>query len=221
MEAPTEPVRLAPAQIREAGEVLGRAFHEDPATVFTIPDDDVRGQVLPQFEGVAVQLGHQYGEVYTTPDGVLGAAVWLPPRDSHLSPLRAIGRWVLAAALYGEAGLLLAPVKVGAAGMRRFMAINNLFEELSRRDVPPQHWYLAVLGVEPERQGQGIGGALIQPVLARADSAGLPCYLETTRDRNVPFYRRHGFEVVAEGDLPDGGPPYWTMKRDPRQGWMT
>ncbi len=216
MHQATEPVRLAPAQIREAGEVLGRAFYEDPATVFTIPDDDARAQVLPQFEGVTVQLGHQYGEVYTTPDGVLGAAVWVPPQDGHLSSLQTVGRWMLAAALYGEAGLLLAPVKVGLVGLRRFVAINNLFEELHRRDVPLQHWYLAVLGVEPERQGQGIGGALIQPALARADSEGLPCYLETTRDRNVPFYRRHGFEVVVEGKLPEGGPPYWTMKRDPR-----
>ena len=70
------------------------------------------------------------------------------------------------------------------------------------------------LGVEPDRQGQGIGSALIQPVLGRADAEGLPCYLETTKERNVTFYRRHGFDVVAEGDLPDLGPPFWTMRRE-------
>jgi ribosomal protein S18 acetylase RimI-like enzyme len=217
MNRATEPVRLAPAQIRQAGEVLGRAFHDDPANVHVIPSEATRRQVLPRFMGVATQLGHQYGEVYTTAGTVDGAAVWLPPHDAWTGPLRMVGRWMLAAALFGEVGLLAAPIRIGLTGMRRFLAISNLFEKLHQRDVPPQHWYLSVLGVEPERQGQGVGGSLIQPVLKTADTEGLPCYLETTRDRNVPFYRRHGFEVVVDGSLPDGGPPFWTMTREARQ----
>lgn len=216
MDAATEPVRLVPGQIGEAGEVLGRAFHDDPAVVYMIRDEATRAQVLPHVMGVTTQLGHQYGEVYTTPDAVQGAAVWLPPQDSWVGPLRTVARWMLAAALFGEARLLLGPMKVGLGGIRRFVSVSNHFEELRKRDVPPQHWYLSVLGIEPERQGQGIGSCLIQPVLARADSERLPCYLETTRERNVPFYQRHGFEVVVEDDLPNGGPRFWTMKRGPQ-----
>jgi GNAT superfamily N-acetyltransferase len=73
-----------------------------------------------------------------------------------------------------------------------------------------------LLGVDPPRQGQGVGGALIAPVLAKTDAAGVPCYLETMKTRNVPFYRKHGFEVVVEDDLPGGGFHFWTMRRDPR-----
>jgi ribosomal protein S18 acetylase RimI-like enzyme len=41
------------------------------------------------------------------------------------------------------------------------------------------------------------------------------CYLETAKAINVKFYRKHGFEVVREIELASGGPPLWTMKREP------
>lgn len=81
------------------------------------------------------------------------------------------------------------------------------------RLVQAPHWYLLILGVEPERQGQGIGSALIAPNLARADAEGLPCYLETAKEPNVMFYRRHGFEVRDEENIPGGGPKVWMMVR--------
>ncbi len=71
-----------------------------------------------------------------------------------------------------------------------------------------------MLGVDPERQGQGIGGQIIAPVLERADRDGLPCYLETMKERNVAFYQKHGFEVVVD-DVFKGELHYWTMKRPP------
>ena len=109
------------------------------------------------------------------------------------------------------------PQRIGSEAFRRMMTMQGRTNELRRRDVPERHWYLWVLGVEPERQGQGIGGALTQPVFARADAEGLPCYLETDKPDNVPFYRKHGFAVVEEEDLPNGGCHFWTMKRPSRQ----
>jgi hypothetical protein len=56
----------------------------------------------------------------------------------------------------------------------------------------------------------------MQPVLERADSDNLTCYLETAKEINVTFYQKHGFEVVKEFPLGGkDGPPFWTMLRQP------
>ncbi len=115
-----------------------------------------------------------------------------------------------------RAGMLLAPFKVGLGAFRRFLSISDYIEKLHKRDMPEDHWYLMILGVDTAKQGQGIGGSIIQPILARADADGLPCYLETMKEINVAFYEKHGFQVVVEDDLPNGGPHFWTMKRPAR-----
>lgn len=204
MATQTETIRLAKTQIKEAGQVLGRAFFDDPLTVYVEPDDAKRARVLPWFFGTGARYGDMFGEVYTTPQSVEGAAVWLPPGEFTLSPLRMM-----------RAGMLAAPFKLGLGAFMRFMGAMNHVEELHKRDMPPEHWYLMILGVEPDRQGHGVGGSLIEPILARADASELPCYLETMKERNVTFYRKHGFDVVVEDDLPKGGPHFWTMKREP------
>ena len=55
----------------------------------------------------------------------------------------------------------------------------------------------------------------MRPILARAGAEGLPCYLETQNERNVPFYERHGFEVVSDGEVPKRGLRGWAMVGDP------
>nr|WP_231510290.1 GNAT family N-acetyltransferase [Fischerella sp. PCC 9605] len=79
------------------------------------------------------------------------------------------------------------------------------------------HYYLEMLGVAPAYQGQGIGSLLLQPVLKQADTEGLPCYLQTTTEKAVRFYQKHGFEVLRTVELPKGGSQLWTMKRSPKQ----
>jgi ribosomal protein S18 acetylase RimI-like enzyme len=187
------------------GEVLARALHDDPHWAWILPHESKRAQVLPWFMGVWARYCHRYGEVHITTGKVEGAALWIPP-----------GKYPPSVAGMIVAGMILVPLKFGRAAFGRLMSSANYAAQLHKRDVPRRHWYLPTLGVDPPRQGQGIGGALIQPVLARADAEGLLCYVETEKERNLPFYRRHGFEVVVEGDLPNSGPHFWTMKREPR-----
>ena len=78
--------------------------------------------------------------------------------------------------------------------------------------------YLALLGVSPGYQRQGIGGALLTPVLQRADREGAACYLGTFVADNVPFYERRGFQVVEAGVEPTSVVAFWAMKRKPHAG---
>jgi GNAT superfamily N-acetyltransferase len=79
------------------------------------------------------------------------------------------------------------------------------------------YYYLQFLGVAPGRQGQGIGAALMAPVLKRCDREGMRAYLDATSERSKTLYERHGFEAEAAFALP-GGPPLWPMWRWPALG---
>jgi len=205
MNPPTEPVPLAPDQMRDAGEVLARAFHDDPHWSWVLPCESRRAQVMPWFMEAWARYCRKHGQAYTTAGRVGGAALWIAPGKY---PQSVVGMML--------SGLMLVPLKFRRAAFSRLMSSLSYYERLHKRDVPPRHWYLPTLGVDPPRQGQGIGSALIRPVLARADADGLFCYLETEKERNLPFYHSHGFEVAVEDELPSGGPHFWTMRRKPQ-----
>lgn len=80
---------------------------------------------------------------------------------------------------------------------------------------PEPHWRLAWLGVEPGRQGQGLGGALVRQMTARADAEGVACWLFTFTPRNVPIYEHLGFGVTLETLLPASRLRLWVMTRRP------
>jgi ribosomal protein S18 acetylase RimI-like enzyme len=175
----------------ELARTLTRAFADDPVMAWFLPDPDRRRARLEQFfrDGELRGPFGRHGEVCTT-DGLAAAAVWLPP-----------GKWRLRAIDQ----LRLLPV-----------LIRVVFQAVERRHPrQPPHWYLATLGTDPDRQGHGLGSALLADQLARCDAAGLPSYLESSKESNVPFYERHRFVVTDTFDLPDG-PRLWLMWRDPR-----
>jgi GNAT superfamily N-acetyltransferase len=196
-------VRLATANdIPALSRTLGRAFDDDPVMAHLIPPA-ARGRTerLAQFMTLGTKGAVADGTVYTTAE-LSGGAVWRRP-----------GRWKVP--LREMVGDL--PAVVRALGRRLPVGIATL-QALERVHPAEPHWYLEILGTEPAEQGKGIGGALMAPILERCDDEGLPAYLESSKERNVPYYERHGFRVTGELDLPKGGPRLWQMWRDPRPG---
>jgi GNAT superfamily N-acetyltransferase len=87
---------------------------------------------------------------------------------------------------------------MGADASERSLRIWKLFAEIRMKEAGPRYWYLLVIGVLPAYQGQGIGTALMRPVLAQADGDDLPCFVETVQPRNQPLYERNGFRLVHD-----------------------
>ena len=69
--------------------------------------------------------------------------------------------------------------------------------------------------MDPAQQSKGIGSELLQYALAPCDEQGMFAYLESSNPANVPFYQRHGFEVVAEIQV-GSSPTVRPMIRSPR-----
>jgi ribosomal protein S18 acetylase RimI-like enzyme len=201
VEPQTRPAK--PEDVAQIVEVLARAFDDDPVPNFLFRGDRRRHRGLRRF--FEIQLRYVYmgdGEVWTTSD-VAGAALWAPPTKSKPG-------WK---DLYH-----LLPVTIDLLGLgRRAPAAFQLLQEVEQARPRQEHWYLATLGTEPDRQGQGIGSALLRSVLERVDEQALPTYLESSKERNLPFYARHGFEVTGEIHTPSGGPTLWLMWREAKE----
>jgi len=181
-------------------EALSLSFHDDPVMRWLFGAEAPRPMryTRPFFrtEG-ARHLRHH--EVYTV-DGTPGAAYWDPP-----------GHWRTKTSDV----LRLTPLMVRGMGTRTVNALRGLSRVEAAHAKHPEHYYLAVLGTRPDQQGGGIGSALLRPVLDRCDTDGIGAYLESSKESNIPFYRRHGFEVVGEVQFPSG-PTLWPMWRDPQ-----
>jgi ribosomal protein S18 acetylase RimI-like enzyme len=197
----TPDARLAtPADVPAMGEALALAFHDDPVMAWLFgPEGDRTVHHLARYLGHETARHLQHPTVYTTDDHA-GGALWDPP-----------GHWKTGV----REVVRLMPVMLPGLRHRVVRALRGLAMIEAAHDKHPDHYYLAVLGTRPDRQGHGVGSTLLHPVLTRCDEEGIGAYLESSKESNIPFYRRHGFEVVEEIRLPKG-PLLYPMWRDPR-----
>ena len=103
---------------------------------------------------------------------------------------------------------------LGPCGYGNYHRIVEFMAPIAERLVPPEAWYLSIVGVAPAAQGRGVGADLLAPTLAQARDAQVPCYLETFTPRNLPFYERLGFRALAVPREPTTGSAYVLMRRD-------
>jgi ribosomal protein S18 acetylase RimI-like enzyme len=180
--------------------MLARAFFDDPVAIWSCRPDGLRPKLLERFQATRLRqlLAHQ--EVWTTPE-LSSAALWAPPERWKTTPREdiAIARSMLHPRLLARAPMVAA----GFINMER------------KHPHHPSHWYLGMLGTDPSAQGQGHGSAVLRPVLEQCDADGVSAYLESSKERNIDFYARHGFRVTAELRMPRG-PKMWAMWRDAR-----
>jgi ribosomal protein S18 acetylase RimI-like enzyme len=189
-------------EIPELAATLARAFAHDPFYEFLAGDAPERNQRMRDgWTGFLRHATNGLSHTYTTDDHA-GVAVWHPPGYSGAGFIDSLRLLPSAARMAGSIGRLRDVSR----------AIASL-EHRRRLHAPGPHFYLSVLGVEPERQGEGIGSSLMQPALELATSAGVAAYLETATGRNVLLYERAGFAVVEELTIPGTDIHGWLMLR--------
>ncbi len=200
MTAPAEIRRAAASDIPQLSGVLMRAFLDDPVAAWAYRPERLRARALERFQATRLRQLIPQGEVWTTAE-LNCAALWAPPGHFH-SSLRETAQ-LLPAFAHPR---LMARVPLVAVG----------WDRLERAHPPePAHFYLAVLGTDPQAQGRGLGSAVLAGVLEQCDRDGVGAYLESSKERNIDFYARHGFRVLEQIKLLRG-PPMWKMWRDPR-----
>jgi ribosomal protein S18 acetylase RimI-like enzyme len=176
--------------------MLARAFWDDPLTSHLLPDETTRGEKLPRMFGLLMTMGMPYGSCFMT-SGNEAATLWRPPNKWHVHWWQYITN---------------APELLGVFGANA-LGVMATMDKVEKNHPKKPHWYLQVIGTDPAKQGKGFGGIIMREQLKVADAARTPCYLESSKDTNIPIYKNFGFEVTGEIKVPNNGPTLWPMWR--------
>lgn len=197
-------VTRAPAtDAARVGAALADAFREDPVIGWLIPLDASRRdeRLRTFFTSMSRSYLRRGKHVYVAGDG-FGAALWSGPGPSWQLPMTEVARESFPA--------------WRAFGGNLLRALRVQLEVEAGHPKEPKHWYLGYLGVRCDHQGEGIGSLILREVLDQADASGTPAYLESSNERNLSLYERHGFAVTTSYRALGRGPTIWRMWRDPR-----
>ncbi|WP_201274683.1 GNAT family N-acetyltransferase [Sinorhizobium medicae] len=184
MKSPTVRV-MAGTEEDLAIETVLLAFAADPMARWTWPHAHQYLAAMPRMIRAFGSSAFFNGGAFCT-DGYAGTALWLSP-GVH-SDEEGLG-----AVLESTVSRSLAPETTA------------IFEQMATYHPTEPHWYLPLIGVDPAHQGEGHGDALMTYALARCDRDHAPAYLESSNPRNIPFYRRYGFEPL--GSIQVGSSP--------------
>ena len=196
-------VRAAtPDDVDAGATVLGAAFQDDPGAIVFLPDDAERAAIMPEFFRTFVTAAlSEDADIVVAGDLIEGVAVWFGPGHHGPSPE--------AMEAHGFGGIL---ERSGPDATERLLAMLGEIEANHDRLATEPHLRLDFIGVLPDRQGSGIGTALIEHGHERADGLGMACYLETFTVPNVQYYERRGYRVVGEFVIGDGVRGYGMLR---------
>jgi len=178
-------IRLQKDQVKPASEMLARAFDDDEFFRRLVPDPEKRQAKAAHLFALTLKLGIRYGEAYTTSPNLEGITVWMPPQSVNITLWRAI-----------RCGVIPLVFRVGPRLLKKMNSADAHAERVRKRLAPKRYWYLALLGVDPDHQGEGHASTLMKPMLERIDGEGLPVYLETEGEKNVSMYQHLGFKAI-------------------------
>ena len=203
-QAASNPRRAVVTDVARTADTLAAAFKDDPVTSWLGRKDTRRDEGRRAMFGHLVEVLGLGGNELWIADDYSAVALWVPPAQADLR-----------IPILEELRLLRTMIRfTGLGGLGRASAFRQVADQHHPKDQP--HFYLMTLGVDPRFHGQGLGSSLLAATLGHIDAQRLPAYLESSSPKNVPLYRRHGFEVISEFRPRGDGPPVWGMWRTAR-----
>mmetsp|Transcript_29579 Transcript_29579/g.48811 ORF Transcript_29579/g.48811 Transcript_29579/m.48811 type:complete len:261 (-) Transcript_29579:86-868(-) len=102
---------------------------------------------------------------------------------------------------------LFAKSELGPHKTKLLSNVNNAEKQMAvfhkKHGPPVKHWYLVMVGVDPDCQAKGHGKKMMQRLHDLADARGVACYLECAGIKNPAFYGKLGYREVTEETLTD------------------
>ena len=185
---------------------LYAALKDDPfyvALEAAVADRSNSRNAMLAYYACSILEAERYGLVLRPDSEPVGLSLWsLPLDEAEVADNKQRKSAAIRAAM-------------GARCLEVYEAITGFMSTATGPLVTDQDWYLSIVGIMPGHQGRGLGEQLVRPALRRADAAGAATFLETFNEKNMPFYRRFGFDTAGSFVEPVTGARYWVMTRSP------
>lgn len=169
-------------------EILSECFETNKSVNWIIKQDAKRVERIRYLIDYSFDTCIETGHIYLTED--LSGAIVCSNSDDKLPVLE-------------EAYLTLRFVlKVtGITGIGKALRREKYINQFHPKD--QEFIYIWFIGLKKNEQGKGLGPAMLQEVIDRSNEEQIPIYLETSNERNLNFYKKHGFDVyhIAPEDV--------------------
>lgn len=176
-------------------DILTKSFADNRSVNYVIKQDDKKAIRLKRLMEYSFDTCFTYGEILLSNDRKGCALIIFP--EKKITTLKSI----------------LSDIKL----IMFCTGINNAIKAMKResaiKKVQPKEliYYLWFIGVYPTEQNKGIGTRLIQEIINHSATLGRPICLETSTEKNIPWYQQIGFTIYNELDF---GYRLYCLKKD-------
>ena len=170
---------LKRAEIGKAASLASKAFIETPLCKAALGGTSPKHLKRLQM-GLKKQISLKVGELLAAREGeeLVGVLRMVTSPDCQKKALSTFA-------------VPFAFLSIGTAALRLY----EWRKVWGKHDPGQPHFHIDPLTVMPDKQGRGIGSALLTHFCEHVDTCEMHAYLETDQQRNVRLYERFGFEV--------------------------
>ena len=166
-------------------EMLTDSFDENKSVNYVVKPGTNRRDRIKNLMSYSFEVCNKFGDVWISDDLNTCALVLLPDRKKFTI-----------SGVYWDLKLALSVIGLGRIGK-----VMGRESKIKARHPMLPFAYLWFIGVKRSFQNQGIGTKLLHEILEIYRAANRPIYLETSVDRNLPWYTKNGFELFESLEL--------------------
>lgn len=166
-------------------DLLTQSFNDNRSVNYVVKQDIKRVGRIRKLMDYSFNMCQAFGEVWLLDNHQACALILFP--DKKRFSIRSI-LW----------DIKLAYSAIGINRISIVLQRENLIKSSHPKTKIAYLWFVAVA---PQVQGKGIGSAFMKELVSACKLKHRPIYLETSMERNLPFYNRLGFEIVRTFDL--------------------
>ena len=166
-------------------DILSASFADNKSVNYILPQSGNKETRLRLLMAYSFDVCYLFGNIFLSDDGKAAALIIYP--DKKRATLKST--WL--------------DLKFAI----QCLGISNLFKAIKRestiKKVHPVNpfSYLWFIGVKPDNQNTGAGTGLLNEILTYSSSQNRPVVLETSTERNLPWYKKNQFQIYTELDF--------------------